>query len=165
MVIFYLFEKGEQPLSAGLVVLIGYSHGLAVWYLMAGQEARELYSTRTNHKCRTALVLPTPITDKPQVPIQALEQSIARKLMMILLIFQVVSRPWLATVNGPEVKIVSLATSKMVKSISADGEIEEIEANEKVLAISSTSTISLYCAETLKIIYTIKDSLVPGRDC
>lgn len=135
--------KGEQPLSAGLVVLIGYSHGLAVWYLMAGQEARELYSTRTNHKCRTALVLPTPITDKPQV----------------------ISRPWLATVNGPEVKIVSLATSKMVKSISADGEIEEIEANEKVLAISSTSTISLYCAETLKIIYTIKDSLVPGRDC
>ena len=50
-----------------------------------------------------------------------------------------------------------------MKTISADGEIEEIEANEKVLAISSTSTISLYCADTLKIIYTIKDSLVPGR--
>ena len=53
--------KGENSPGAGLVVLLGYTHGIAVWYLMAGQEARELYSTRTTHKCRTALVLPTPI--------------------------------------------------------------------------------------------------------
>jgi hypothetical protein len=68
-------------------------------------------------------------------------------------------------VNGPEVKIISLATSKAVLTISADGEVEEIEANEKIIIISSTSTISLYSSESLECIYTIKDSLVPGRDC
>ena len=71
----------------------------------------------------------------------------------------------MATVNGAEVKIISLATSKQIKSICADGEIEEIEANDKIIAISSTSTISLYKSETLECIFTIKDSLVPGRDC
>ena len=56
--------KGENSPGVGLVVLLGYAHGMAVWYLMPGQEARELYSTRTNHKCRTALILPTSLSQR-----------------------------------------------------------------------------------------------------
>ena len=132
-------HSSENSSGAGLVLLLGYTHGIAVWHLMANTEARELYSSRSVGTCRTAVILPTP--------------SDHRKI----------NRPYLAIVVGSEVKLISLATSKEIHSIKADGEVEKIDATDKYIVISSPSTISLYSADKIECLYTIKDCLVPGR--
>ena len=131
--------KSDTSTGAGLVLILGYTHGIAVWHLMANTEARELYSSRSVGTCRTAMILPTPAEHRK------------------------INRPYFALVVGSEVKIVSLANSKEIHSIKADGEVEKVDATEKYIAISSPSTISLYSADKIECLYTIKDCLVPGR--
>ena len=78
----------NENYEAGLIMLLGYNTGIQVWFLQGTNEARELLSVRNGLKCRTAVVLPTPLTLVEGHPIAP--------------------RPWLAAVNGAELKIISL---------------------------------------------------------
>jgi len=136
----------SAPFDPGLIALLGYNTGFQAWHLQGGSEARELISIRNGLKCRTALVLPTPPPGDRPTRLHA------------------AARPWLAAVSGSELKLVSLASSESIKSIMCDGVIEEIDATERIIVVSSQSTISLYSNATAEPIYTIKDCIVPGRD-
>lgn len=133
------------PFDPGLIALLGYNTGFQAWHLQGGSESRELISIRNGLKCRTAIVLPTPPPSDRPTKVYA-------------------QRPWMAAVNGSELKLFSLASSEPIKSIICDGVIEEIDSSERIIVVSSQSTISLYSNATTEPIYTIKDCMVPGRD-
>ena len=78
----------NENYEPGLIMLLGYNTGIQVWFLQGTNEARELLSVRNGLKCRTAVVLPTPLTSVKGHPIAP--------------------RPWLGAVNGAELKIISL---------------------------------------------------------
>ena len=88
------------------------------WHLQGGSESRELISIRNGLKCRTAIVLPTPPPSDRPTKVYA-------------------QRPWMAAVNGSELKLFSLASSEPIKSIICDGVIEEIDSSERIIVVSS----------------------------
>lgn len=137
-------QNGSTQYEPGLILLLGYNTGIQAWYLQGTNEAREVLSIRNGLKCRTALILPTPANDQTGK--------------------QLAPRPWLGAVNGAELKLISLSSAKTITSIMCDGIIEEIEASDRIIIISSQSTISIYSNATTELIYIIKDCMVPGRD-